>query len=307
MDGLPLITVITLSYHSPHLREAVASVLAQTYPRIQYLIADDGTRPFDADALRQQIATLNRGNVVDWRVRTRETNLGTVANYNLALREAEGIYIFPLSADDVFADERVLEEWVRYFERTGDDVICAYCANVDEATLAPLGRWPRPDQARLLLSRRWDRIYRAMEREKLLPGATMARTRKSLETLGYFDESYRLLEDYPFQMRLLRQGTPIGFWPRCAVLRRTGGVSDRHAPHPQLTQDMERFYNVDVYPFCRDPQALRRHFRRRGARAARIDAFGSAWAGAGPGRRLLLALRMPGQALRRAYHALFKI
>ena len=39
----PLITVITPYYNNPEIEETIHSVQRQTYPRIQYIVVDDGS------------------------------------------------------------------------------------------------------------------------------------------------------------------------------------------------------------------------------------------------------------------------
>ena len=307
MQSHPLITVITLSYHSTYLFEAIRSVLSQSYPCIQYIIADDGTEGFEPSAIEEYIEKNNRGNIKQLQILTHEKNMGTVINYNRALREAMGEYIFPLSADDLYVHNRVLEEWTDQFIAGGYQVMCAYCDNYDESMRTFQGRWPRPDHAKLLQSKDCGQIYKAMERVKLLPGCTMARTRNSLKTLGYFDESYRLLEDYPFVMRLLRGGTSIGFWAQSAVKRRRCGVSDRAKQHPQLIKDMERFYQEEVFPYCDDLEGLNYYLKKNKEETERIVRFEEVWDTGTFFKRAMISLKMPKQFMRKMYHSILKI
>ena len=307
LEELPLITVITLSYRSKHLYDAVRSVLSQNYPSIQYIISDDATEDFDKDCLLRFIEQKNKGNICQALVLHHKTNIGTVANYNRALHEAKGKYIFPLAADDLYVNENVLYRWTQAFAEANAPVMCAYCDNYDEAMQNFLGRWPRPDHARILAKGNTEAIYRVMERVKILPGATMARTSDSLQTLGYFDETYRLLEDYPFAMQTLRRGAPIAFWPYSAVIRRGGGVSDGKKPHPQLVKDMEVFYEREVYTFSTDPNRLREYLENRKRKNMTILNFQKKWASSGLCGRLALSLRFPSCFARRVYHRMFRI
>ena len=301
-----LITVVLLSYRSEHLTDALASVLEQTYPRIQLILADDGTERFDAAGVEQFVLRNQRGNIESFRLLHAAVNTGTVANYNRALRVAEGDYIYPLAADDVYMNRNTLKRWTAYFMKHDVPVMCAYCTNYDETLRRAQGRWPRPDHARLIMSGAPREIYRAMEVQKLLPGCTMARTRRSLETLGYFDESYRLLEDYPFMMRILREGAPVGFWPHSAVKRRCGGVSDSRAPHPQLVADMERFYEQELFLHSEDPVGLRAALRSIEERRQAALAIAQQWNEGNFRKRVCIGLKHPRWLLGRLYHWLIK-
>lgn len=146
-----------------------------------------------------------------------------------------------------------------------------------------------------------------MEVQKLLPGCTMARTRRSLETLGYFDEHYRLLEDYPFMMRILRQETPVGFWPHSAVKRRCGGVSDSRAPHPQLVADMERFYAHELFPHSENPERLLEALHAVEQRRQAAQRVEQQWCEGDLWQRVSICLKYPKWLLTRAYHWLIRI
>src|SRR2546428_1522930 len=84
----------------PHLRAAVESVLAQTYPDFELLIVDDGSTDGSADVVRSY---------EDRRIRLleNERNLGQIPSLNRALREAHGEYVARLDHDDLCLPERL--------------------------------------------------------------------------------------------------------------------------------------------------------------------------------------------------------
>lgn len=300
----PLITVITLSYHSTHLLDAIRSVLEQSYPAVQLIIADDGTLDFDQQAVYSFVEANKSPRLKSFLLLHSADNCGTVANYNNALRHADGEYIFPLAADDLYCSTETLTRWTDAFIASGMQVFCACCDKYDESMTKFLGRWPRPDHIRLLNSQNCDEIYAMMESQKILPGCCMARTKASLSTLGYFDEQYRLLEDYPFMMRLLRQKEPIGIWPQSAIKHRVGGVSDGENTHPQLVTDMERFYEVDLFPYAQNPAELRHHLAAQEKKKQEILTFDRLWRAANLPERLILCIKKPKLGLRKVYHIL---
>lgn len=77
-----------------YLRESLASALAQTRPADEVLVMDNAS----TDQSREIAESLLPG-----AVRTAETNLGAVANFNRAVEEASGEYFAWLAADDLLA------------------------------------------------------------------------------------------------------------------------------------------------------------------------------------------------------------
>ena len=114
-DGQPgLVSIVIPTYNQAHLiGETLASILAQTYDRIEVVVADDGSTdntPETLAAWRERFRA-ERG----WEFRSvRQANQGHPAARNLAARESRGAYIRFFDSDDllpagiVAAHERVL-------------------------------------------------------------------------------------------------------------------------------------------------------------------------------------------------------
>lgn len=92
-----LITVIIPCYnHGRYLPEAVESIVAQTYPRWEIVIVDDGSRDDSAE-----VAEALAARYPERAIRLiRQTNRGLSASRNAGLAAARGAYILPLDADD---------------------------------------------------------------------------------------------------------------------------------------------------------------------------------------------------------------
>ena len=93
------------SYNTEHyIRQAVNSILAQTYPNIELIISDDAS----TDGTVAWLKTLRDDSKV--RVILNNTNRGYVANKNAALALAKGEYITQNDSDDWSAPERVAQQ-----------------------------------------------------------------------------------------------------------------------------------------------------------------------------------------------------
>jgi glycosyltransferase involved in cell wall biosynthesis len=93
MNGLPLITLGIPAYgRGAYLRDAIASCLAQDYPRLEILVADDAS-PRDP---WPEIADLANNR---WSYTRHAKNLGGPANFNYLINQAQGD-LFILHQDD---------------------------------------------------------------------------------------------------------------------------------------------------------------------------------------------------------------
>ena len=101
MSSGPLVSVVLIFWNAlPFLREAIESVLAQSYPCRELLLVDDGSSD-GSTAIARQYAAEYPGQV-RYLQHVGQANLGMSASRNLGLREAQGSYVAFLDADDVW-------------------------------------------------------------------------------------------------------------------------------------------------------------------------------------------------------------
>ena len=101
MSKSPFVSVVMCSYNGIGLIEhAIRSILAQTYADWELLISDDGS----SDGTRDYLARLDDPRI---RVVLQPSNLGYVANKNVALVQAKGKLITQQDQDDVSAPTRL--------------------------------------------------------------------------------------------------------------------------------------------------------------------------------------------------------
>ncbi|WP_223477183.1 glycosyltransferase family 2 protein [Oricola indica] len=124
-NTLPVSCIIT-SYNSrPTLEKAVRSVLGQTRPIAEIIIADDGS----TDGSRDLVARLcdRYANVTSI---LRQQNVGVAANRDLAIRRATQPFVTHLDGDDLFAPSKIEEEW-RALNGDPDAVAYSFIAMID--------------------------------------------------------------------------------------------------------------------------------------------------------------------------------
>lgn len=100
----------------PFLREAVQSILDQSYQDFEFLIVDDGS----TGETRQYLEQLHDPRI---RLIRNEKNLGVTKALNIGLRAAQGQYIARMDADDVSYPER-LETQLAFMRSNPDVVVC---------------------------------------------------------------------------------------------------------------------------------------------------------------------------------------
>jgi GT2 family glycosyltransferase len=182
----PLVSVIIVNWNgAEYLKECIDSVLAQSYPRLEIIVVDNGSTDHSPALLRGYGSRLH--------VIENPTNLGFAGGNNVGLRAAKGTY-FALLNSDAVADRGWVEALVRAAEADPGIGMCA-------SKIYLHGRDRVLDSAGLLLSRDGigrgrgrlepDRAEFSREEDVLAPSACAALYRRSmLETIGLFDEDF---------------------------------------------------------------------------------------------------------------------
>lgn len=125
-----LISVIMPSYNAaPYLAEAVASVMTQTYPQVELIIIDDGSRD-ESVAIAQRLVEAHPGRIL----LLEQANSGPYPARNLGLSRARGEFIAFLDADDWWSPDCLVK---LHAALTASPAILAYCGWQNSGPGAP--------------------------------------------------------------------------------------------------------------------------------------------------------------------------
>jgi glycosyltransferase involved in cell wall biosynthesis len=234
----PLVSVVIPCYNQAHfLSEALESVFAQGYGRIEALVIDDGS----TDNTRR---IAERYPEAHYR---RQANRGAAAARNTGIQESRGDFLVFLDADDRLLAWAV-ETGVRAL-REDPTVACTVGACRD---IGPGGEaLDAPDQ--LLVHR--DHYLALLRSCFILSGSSVLFSRWCLDAVGGFNQSYPAGDDYDLYLRIARR-FPIHCHGRVVTEYR------RHAD--SLTGDPVRTLRGELGAL----RAQRSAVRNRGERAA---------------------------------------
>lgn len=212
----PVSCIITSYNNGLVLRNAVKSVLRQTLPVAEIIIADDAS----TDGSREMITELARAYSCITPI-LRERNLGVAANRDLAIRSATQPYITHLDGDDLFAREKIAGEW-RALGGREDVVAYSLVARVYS------GKWWRTrvlDPAETV-GVQPDAFDRLLARAGAIP-RDMLLAKSLFEAAGGFNHAIPLYEDWDFKLRLARVASGWGASGEIGTIymQHTGGLS----------------------------------------------------------------------------------
>ena len=114
----PLISVLLPTYRrGENLKEAIGSVLSQTYKNLELIIVDDTPD----NTIFDIISRINDPRIIYIKNRER---LGFVKSLNKGTSLAKGKYIARIDADDIWIDFMKLEKQVKFLEDNPEYVLC---------------------------------------------------------------------------------------------------------------------------------------------------------------------------------------
>jgi len=198
-EAPPLVTVVVPVFDGlPWVLDGVAAALAQSYPRVEVLVVDDGSRDGLAGALRP----------FGERVRlVSKPNGGVASARNLGVARARGAYVHFVDADDVL-DRTTVEEKVAALGAVPDAELCTsrYRSLGDNGVKAARLHVPPAIGDALCPTR--DLMITAVRRFAFHFSTVLLARAAWLET-GPLDEQLRNGEDSRYWFRLGCRGTKV--------------------------------------------------------------------------------------------------
>ncbi|HEY4655221.1 MAG TPA: glycosyltransferase [Cyclobacteriaceae bacterium] len=195
-----LVSVVCLCYNQHRwVEEAVESVLGQTYPNIEIVLADDAS----TDGSQAVIARIKQKNP-RIRVLLSDRNRGNCKSFNSAFRETQGEFIVDFAADDIMKPDRI-EKQLRRFGALDDSYGVVF---TDADYMDADGKFIRRHYTHLrskgLLKKVPEGfVYRDVLSRYFIAAPTMLVRRSVLDQLGGYDESLSY-EDFDFWVRSSR-------------------------------------------------------------------------------------------------------
>ena len=197
----PLVSIVALCYnHAPFVREALDSILAQTYPNLEVWLVDDASTD-DSPAILQEYAARNP----NWHLLLLPENLKNCRAFNTAFRQCRGEFVVDFATDDVLLPDRVASQ-VAIFQAQPPTcgVVYSNAELIDEhGTLLRLHHQPdRHGRLRPRPASGW--VFADVLDHYFICTPTMMMRRAVLTQLGGYDEALSY-EDFDFWVRASRE------------------------------------------------------------------------------------------------------
>lgn len=243
-----LVTVWIATYKNfAYLNQSLKSVLTQDYPKIELFICDDGSPNFPFEEIYNFIEANRKENIVQVQILMSDRNYGTVRNVNRVIDSARGNYFIPCSSDDMLYDSNTITDIVNEFQKTGCDIMTSYRICCLEESLRPIVKLPLEFEVEKIINKSPRKLAKELcVNGNFISGAGTYYRKSFFEEFGKFDESYKLLEDYPMYLKVLKLGHKIHFFKKVTFKYRWGGISTGKTAHPVLIEDTKKLIYSEV-------------------------------------------------------------
>ncbi|MDF3038202.1 MAG: putative glycosyl transferase, family 2 [Thermomicrobiales bacterium] len=192
----PKVSVVMSSYnHAPFVAQAIGSVLEQTFPDFEFIVADDGSSDSTAEVIRGFSDPR-----LDFTAHPR--NRGAAAVTNESLRRCRGEYIARINSDDFWPLDKLAYQ-VAFLDTHPECAAMFGDATFVDASGAPLDDRPHPFAPPNTTRGGW--LRRFFDEGNCLCHPTLLIRRSCVEALGPYDNRLRQVPDFDMWVRLAKR------------------------------------------------------------------------------------------------------
>lgn len=246
--GSASVDIVILTYGDySGLERTVDSVIAQDYQIRSVILSDDGSGAAYPKTILHKLEKLAFRTIV----RAGTENLGTVAHMNRAAALSGGDYLKFIAVGDAFSDSGALSALMNFARNQNAPVVTSNAVVCSADLRRRYYEFPGASRGGLI-QRAQSRLFPVLAQANIISALGTLLRKDFFEDLGGFDESYRLLEDWPAWLRLTRESHAIAYLPRVTGLYALGGVSSRQGNafrSPALRRDMLLCYEKEILPY----------------------------------------------------------
>lgn len=205
------VSIITVCYNSAStIEDTILSVANQTHQNIEYIIIDGNSKDSTVDIIKKHSATVSK-----W---ISEKDNGIYDAMNKGIEMATGEIIGILNADDVFANNNVIENIVHYFKNDATDALYADLKYVQREDISKVIRfWKSGEYSEGKFYYGW-----------MPPHPTLYLRKKVYLQYGNYRTDMPSAADYELMLRMIHvHKIKLVYYPQVTVLMREGGLSNR--------------------------------------------------------------------------------
>lgn len=244
-----LISIVVITYNFEKIIEkCLISIENQTYKNVEIIITDDCS----TDKTIEICEKWKEKNINQFEIKIikLQENSGVVKNINNGVKQAKGEWVKIIAGDD-FLDKNAIKKFVDFiFENPKAEIIFSkantfYIENGEEL----LGKII-PENTEFY-KKKSKQQYQELLEGNMIVAPTAIIKNELLKRMNYFDEKFKMVEDYPFWLKLLKSEIKFYFLNEVTVFYRkdsnsVSGKGKNKRTNPAMLEFSKQFYN-EIY------------------------------------------------------------
>lgn len=230
MKYCPKVSIVIPAYNaSNYLADAIESALGQTYPNIEVIVVNDGSK----DGGKTREVAQRYGSRIRY---FEKENGGSSSALNMGIRNMTGEWFSWLSHDDLYTPDKIYEN-IRALnalavprQEIGSHIVVSASELINSR--GALIRTPSAGQMRRMHRKisglRSNAELIAQPTGIFFYGCSYLVHRSVFDAVGYFDESLRLVNDFDMWFRIYAGGYRLHYIPKVLVQGRIHGEQVSH-------------------------------------------------------------------------------
>ncbi|HBX51985.1 MAG: glycosyl transferase [Bacteroidetes bacterium RIFOXYA12_FULL_35_11] len=211
MDNL-VVSIITVCFNSEtYIKNAIESVLSQSYKHIEYIIIDGGSKDGTIDIIKSFGAKISKF--------ISEPDKGIYDAMNKGLLAATGDIVGILNSDDFYINNEIIEKIVGHFNTKSIDSVHADLIYVDQFDVSKNIRyWKSSEYSSGAFKTGWHPAH-----------PTFFVKRDIYLKYGYFDLNFKLAADFELMLRFIEKHKISTFYIEKPFIKmRMGGATNKN-------------------------------------------------------------------------------
>jgi glycosyltransferase involved in cell wall biosynthesis len=224
-DPNDLVSIALMTYNSQStILDTLNSILKQSYnlKKIDLVISDDASVDFTKDIITKWLSA-HQDKFFRVKLISSDSNKGVTGNLNSAYKESKGEWVKCIAGDDVLLDCCIAENIAFVKKKLDVNVVFSdlklivggvFCKNTN---VIPVHFFELNASEQ----------YKVLLLNNVLSAPTLFIRTSVLQSVGYLDESYPMMEDYPLWIKLVKSGVKLDYLPKVTVGYRIGDSLSR--------------------------------------------------------------------------------
>lgn len=206
----PLISIVIISYNSEkYIVEALESARKQIYSNIELIISDDGSTDLTIQIIERWIYK-NQARFFGVKLIKSDENTGITHNLNRGVMSAKGEYIKLIAADDILL-ENCATDLLDFVQKKNIPFcfsrVLPFSNSKNNNIINDIVKKDEKNYDFFFNKSLANQYYALLKLTIPLSIIIGGFYKKSVfEKIGYFDETYEMMEDYPFMISLSKLG-----------------------------------------------------------------------------------------------------